>query len=216
MCHSAEGRPAALSSDPHLTSHKQWPFSHYVPTSRPLAGPFPRPFTNLTAQPQDLPADTFQERVNDDEKEKNMFILWKVISQMLRGVPFSIRRKFKDFFFFTIHQNEILILILTDDAVMRKKKTLFVSAGPTGSSWTAEPCDTLLSACSASGCPSTWQVMTNSRFRFTLSYTLHLFHCHRQIRAEPFEANTLSISQSEAFTKSLLSTTFLKLLCVKR
>lgn len=34
---------------------KQWPSSHYVPRSRPLAGPFPRRFTNPTAHPRTSP-----------------------------------------------------------------------------------------------------------------------------------------------------------------
>lgn len=83
VCQSAEARTCS-AVDPPPTSpalNNEWPFSHYVPTSRPLAGPFPRPFTNLTAQPRDphqLTGDTFQESVNDDELEKNIFILPKV------------------------------------------------------------------------------------------------------------------------------------------
>lgn len=55
LCQSAEAHIAVLLvPPPHLSNPlwipaKQWISSHYVPNTQPLAGPFPRWFTNLTA-----------------------------------------------------------------------------------------------------------------------------------------------------------------------
>lgn len=57
------------TSQPLRILSKQWPSSHYAPGARPLAGPFPRRYTNPTAwlRTSLLTEGTFQENVNSNE-----------------------------------------------------------------------------------------------------------------------------------------------------
>lgn len=59
---------------------KQWPSSHYVPRSRPLAGPFPRRFTNPTAHPRTSPLTVINQMFLDTQwrsMKKGVLILAK-------------------------------------------------------------------------------------------------------------------------------------------
>lgn len=147
LCKSAEARIAVLLVPPHTHTHlsnplwipaKQWISSHYVPNTQPLAGPFPRRFTNLTAyHSTSLTMETFLEILNPwhkwpsiyKNKQTNSpnFAGQKVITLLCSKENEHIKNKTK-----------YIVVILSNAMYLCTKQIRFLLTEQIGSFWTAE------------------------------------------------------------------------------
>lgn len=134
--------PHTHLSNPLWNPAKQWISSHYVPNTQPLAGPFPRRFTNLTAyHSTSLTMETFLEILNPWHKWPSIyknkqqtnspnFAGQKVITLLCSKENEHIKNKTK-----------YIVVILSNAMSLCTKQIRFPLTEQIGSFWTAEPYD---------------------------------------------------------------------------